>query len=305
METEFVTVNKVPVRVDSWGGYLPSKITENSSSKPKELILVVPGNPGVTKFYDKFADRLYERTKKPIWVISHGGHDKDQKKLPRLKDNKDLYDLQGQVKQKTELINKYLQGVKLYCVGHSIGSKMILEILRENDENDKVDIEECYFLFPTLERMAETPNGKIVTWVINYILWLTLFGSWIFHFLPRFLQYSLVRIYCYVVSLSPDNIPAIIQLIEPHVLNKVFFLAYDEMKKVNELDDATITANASKLRIYYGATDGWTPLKYYEELKLKHKDVKAEVCSRGYQHAFVLKYSKEVADLVTGWILKT
>ena len=233
-------------------------------------------------------------------ILSHGGLDYGIKNLPRLRENKHLFDLQGQTKQKKEFIHKYLKGVKLYCVGHSIGSKMILDVLEEN-----LDIEECYFLFPTLERMAETPNGKIVTFVINYILWLTLFGSWIFIFLPTFLQVTLLRIYCFVVSLPTDNIPALLKLINPHVLNKVFFLAGDEMKKVRELDDEIIKANIDKLRIYYGATDGWTPLKYYEELKQKHKDVKAEVCSRGYQHAFVLKHSKEVADLVSSWLLKT
>lgn len=59
METEYVTINKIPIRVDSWGGYLPSKIAEGNQAKPEELILVIPGNPGVTKFYEQFLNRLY------------------------------------------------------------------------------------------------------------------------------------------------------------------------------------------------------------------------------------------------------
>lgn len=299
MKTEFVTLNNVPVRVDSLGGYLPSKILEDPNNKPSELILVVPGNPGITKFYDKFIYELHERTKKPVWLVSHGGHDKTNKKFPKLESNKNLYNLQGQTKQKKELIKTYLEGVKLYCVGHSIGCKMLLDLLKEEEITE---IENCNFLFPTLERMAETKNGGKVLFVSRYILSLMLFGSWIFVYLPRIIQLVLLRIAFLFLRIPPGNVGAVLELIEPHVLNKVFFLAHNEMKEVRELDHETIDKNITKLRLYYGATDGWTPLRYYEELKQKHRGIKAEVCSRGYDHAFVLRNSIEVAVLVSDWL---
>lgn len=299
MESEIVTINQVPIKVDSWGGYLPSKVLNKFQEKPAELILVVPGNPGVTKFYERFLSNLYEKTRKPIWIISHGGHLKIKKKSPSVKRNNHLYNLQGQVDQKLKFIQTYLDGVKLYCIGHSIGSKMLSEImLKEN----KVEIEKCIMLFPTLERMADTPNGRNLIFVLKYILWLTLLGSWIFAHLPKFLKLILLKSYCWITKIPPNNIPAIIELIDPHVLNKVFFLADDEMKHVKELNDEFFKLHGHKLKLYYGASDGWTPLNFYAELKDKHKNVDAEVCSKGYQHTFVLGQSKEVSELVLSWL---
>lgn len=299
MESEFVTYNKVPIRVDSWGGYLPSKILDRLQEKPKELILVIPGNPGVTKFYKKFLTLVHEKTNKPIWILSHGGHDKLNEKLPPLKQNKHLYNLQGQVEQKNWLIETYLQGVNLYMIGHSIGCKMILELLKK-ERKCNIDIEKCIMLFPTLERMAETRNGASVIFVINYILWLTLFLSWVFTCLPHILRVSLIRVFCIVARFPTSSIPALLELVDPHVLNKVFYLADDEMKNVKQLDDDVLKIHGNKLTLYYGASDGWTPLKYYEELKAKHENVNASVCP--LQHEFVLKQSEEVSKLVHSWL---
>lgn len=299
MESEFVTINRVPLRIDSWGGYMPSKIEAKLQEKPNELILVIPGNPGVTKFYEKFLNHLYELTKKPIWIMSHGGHDKINSKLPSLKENKFLYNLQGQVEQKDKFIEKYLEGVKLYCVGHSVGCKMLLDLLKK-ERKSNVEIEKCIMLFPTIERMAEAPNAAYVMFVINYILWLTLFGSWIFTILPKFLQIVLLRCYCFCTGIPPNNIPAMMKLVDPHVLSKVFFLADDEMKIIKELDDETLKIYGEKLTLYYGSSDGWTPLTYYRNLREKHKNVFAEVCS--HEHTFVLKESKEIASLVNDWL---
>ncbi|EEB13331.1 conserved hypothetical protein [Pediculus humanus corporis] len=269
MESEFVTINRVPLRIDSWGGYMPSKIEAKLQEKPNELILVIPGNPGVTKFYEKFLNHLYELTKKPIWIMSHGGHDKINSKLPSLKENKFLYNLQGQVEQKDKFIEKYLEGVKLYCVGHSVGCKMLLDLLKK-ERKSNVEIEKCIMLFPTIERMAEAPNAAYVI------------------------------CYCFCTGIPPNNIPAMMKLVDPHVLSKVFFLADDEMKIIKELDDETLKIYGEKLTLYYGSSDGWTPLTYYRNLREKHKNVFAEVCS--HEHTFVLKESKEIASLVNDWL---
>ncbi|EDM03068.1 similar to hypothetical protein FLJ21820, isoform CRA_b [Rattus norvegicus] len=44
-------------------------------SKPKHLIFVIPGNPGLSPFYVPFAKALYSLVKGhfPVWIISHAG----------------------------------------------------------------------------------------------------------------------------------------------------------------------------------------------------------------------------------------
>lgn len=65
----FVTLNYVPTHIMTWGGW----IEDASKSKWKEIILMFPGNPGVTLYYTEFLYHLYQKYKIPVWVISHAG----------------------------------------------------------------------------------------------------------------------------------------------------------------------------------------------------------------------------------------
>lgn len=75
-------------------------------------------------------------------------------------------------------------------------------------------------------------------------------------------------------------------------------LAKQEMILVKDLDDALISEHKKKLYLYYGSKDGWTPIRYYEDLKAKHPDLDAHLCKRGFQHSFVLKDSVEVGKMI-------
>lgn len=297
-KTEFVTVTGVPVRVDAWGGVLPSDIEKNPEAKPKDLILLVPGNPGVVEFYDSFLDRLHEKTKKCIWIVSHSGHDKGAVNLPPLKGNEELFNLRGQIEQKKQFIQKYLKNVNLICIGHSIGCKMILEVLKSSD----VKIHQCYFLFPTIERMAETYNAKVFTFVHHYLLWLILIGCFIFSHLPQLICTILLKCYFYITEISPTNTDALRSFIDRNVIERVFFLADDELKNVRHLDEFDIATLKKNVKLYYGTSDGWVPLTYCKELKQRDGDIDAEICVFGLEHAFVLKSSQQMADLVSEWI---
>lgn len=89
-------------------------------------------------------------------------------------------------------------------------------------------------------------------------------------------------------------------------MEKVLFLANEEMKRVVELDSATLETmrnNHKILKLYYGASDGWTPLKYCDELKAKIPELDLEVDKRKFDHAFVIKSSVEVGRMVADWIM--
>ena len=65
---------------------------------------------------------------------------------------------------------------KITFIGHSIGCKIILEIMKElslrHNQNGKslqtinqsLSIHKSYLLFPTIERMKQTPAGRF-TWI--------------------------------------------------------------------------------------------------------------------------------------------
>ena len=63
-----------------------------------------------------------------------------------------------------------------------------------------------------------------------------------------------------------------------------------------------IEQNLKKLIFYYGATDHWAPVSYYEDMKNKFPRGEIYLCERKFQHAFVLESSEAVAEMVASWI---
>ena len=93
--------------------------------------------------------------------------------------NESLYGLDGQVHHKLEFLNATLtKDCKITFIGHSIGCQIIMELMKELSYEDVIcdktkpvsqtisalNINKAYFLFPTIERMRQTPAGR-VTWI--------------------------------------------------------------------------------------------------------------------------------------------
>lgn len=123
-----------------------------------------------------------------IWGVGHAGHDIPPGYVPPsvkgshsisptddfvtvsfdaiLADHPELYTLEGQVIHKECFINQYVpKDVKLYLIGHSIGAKICTELLARFSASSAATETQrrqasAYLLFPTLERMADTPNGR-------------------------------------------------------------------------------------------------------------------------------------------------
>ena len=91
-----------------------------------------------------------------IWAVSHAGHD-PRPAEPPYHDNKGTYDLQGQIDHKVAFVERAClpEDAVVTMVGHSMGCYVILKAL----ERIKRSTVRAYFLFPMIERMADTPNG--------------------------------------------------------------------------------------------------------------------------------------------------
>lgn len=64
-----------------------------------------------------------------------------------------------------EFIKKYVpEDAQLHLVGHSIGAWLVLNLLKDSDIDRRT--KKCYLLFPTIEHMAESCNGRIF---LNYV----------------------------------------------------------------------------------------------------------------------------------------
>lgn len=108
----------------------------------------------------------------------------------------------------------------------------------------------------------------------------------------------MIRVFGLFYGIPARFIQAVQDLLNPKVLYRVLNLGREEMKHVKEADHETISKNIDKLWFYYGANDGWTPVKYYENMISKHSDLNAQLCQRGFQHSFVLKDDVDMGHIV-------
>ena len=75
-----------------------------------------------------------------IWTLGHGGHDipKGGENLPSLSDHGDLFNLESVIKQKIDFVKANISSdQEVTLIGHSIGAKMVVEVIRANVANVK------------------------------------------------------------------------------------------------------------------------------------------------------------------------
>ncbi|XP_066583181.1 lipid droplet-associated hydrolase [Prorops nasuta] len=299
MKKAMIQCNGVQTQVIAEGRWIEETAPEGS----KDIVLVIPGNPGVPEFYEGFLKAIRSRISEdiPIWIVGHAGHVQPPGELllamPRDSEGKHYYDMTGQLQHKTEFIKKYIPAnAKVHLIGHSIGAWFSINLLKDSIVRDK--IAKCYLLFPTIEHMAKSPNGRFLTSIARRIFNCLLYLAWLFSFLPISLQYYCVRLYGIFFGIPAKSINAVLTLINPNVLTRVFRLAKEEMTRVKDMDHDLISQNANKIWMYYGTTDGWTPVSYYENMKKDHPNVEAELCKKGISHSFVLKHEEEMGHIV-------
>lgn len=261
---------------------------------------------GLPGFYTTFCDSLYNELDKemPIWVIGHAGHDEPGKetqlKTPSLKGNEELFDLQGQLNHKIEFYNRFIpKDVKIYLIGHSVGAKFCLDLLKIPEFSQQV--EQCYMLFPAIERMAESNKGKLVPAYDRFFFLFRVFYN-LLHLIPSSWKRSLVAWHCRKEGMVEEFIPPSVEYTNPPVIDKIWFLALDEMKKIREVDEETVRNNMHRLKLYYGTKDDWVRTEYFHDLVKKFPGIDAELCKQEYEHAFVLKNGVEVGIMVSEWM---
>ena len=127
---------------------------------------------------------------------------------------------------------------------------------------------------------------------------LLIFLSWILSAFPAFIQNFLISTFGFFYGYTRKCTSAILQLLQPPILRKVFALAKQEMTVVKELDADLVTQHKEKLWFYYGSKDGWVPVSYYQNMRARFPDVDMQLCKRGIYHSFVLKNSNDMGQLL-------
>ncbi|KAI4872238.1 hypothetical protein NFI96_034394 [Prochilodus magdalenae] len=302
-----------------------------TSNPPRVLILIIPGNPGIVGFYKTFMWTLYQAFNRryPVWSVSHAGHCAPPDSMDMVEDAlvmeaEDVFGLNGQIEHKLTFLSEHVpRDTHLVLVGHSIGCYIILEIMKKNPEL-KIQVIKSVLLFPTIERMACTPQGQVMTPVLCRLRYAVYLPIFLLSLLPERLKASLIQLALRnLYSLDTTTIPATISLINVDCVANAMYMGSQEMRLVLERDNSTIrqhlhkkhrrpqlilenpalTVDAgSKLIFYYGATDHWCPVQYYYDIRRDFPEGDIRLCERGLRHAFVLDAGEEMANMTTEWI---
>uniref|UniRef100_A0A915BNK4 Lipid droplet-associated hydrolase n=1 Tax=Parascaris univalens TaxID=6257 RepID=A0A915BNK4_PARUN len=178
-------------------------------------------------------------------------------------------------------------------------------LLSELMEN-KYNVVCAVALFPTIERMAESPNGQRLLPIlyrlnaIDSLLPALLF--WL-NLLPIALKRWLCSWY-----LGADNAPkciteSAVELLDVNVLRNIIYMCIDELKTVGKLDESFIKYT-NCVRFYYGRKDNWCPIRLGNEMKRRLGEDFVKIDDANCEHAFVIANNEVVARKVLDWILR-
>jgi len=221
----------------------------------------------------------------------------------------DYLSLDGQIQHKLAYISAFVPaGKSLILIGHSIGCYMILKMLSNDTVNSLMQfctrrsVSKCYLLFPTIERLAQSPNGQFYMPLLKYFRWTIPLITLPLLFLPYQIKRFLIEKYFGSGQLPECTIEATVKLLSPSSCTNCVYLANTELDSVCNLDIETVGKNIERLCFYYGTNDAWCPTEYYQTMKSLFPSGEIHLCPHGIQHAFVLKNSEDMASVVSDWL---
>ncbi|XP_015421883.1 PREDICTED: lipid droplet-associated hydrolase isoform X2 [Myotis davidii] len=164
-----------------------------------------------------------------------------------------------------------------------------------------IKIIRSFLLFPTIERMSESPNGRIAT---PFLCWLR-YALYVSSYLllkpcPETIKSWLIRMALQRMNMQSEF--SVLSVLEPFCLANVAYLGGQEMMEVVKRDNETIKEHLPKLTFYYGTIDAWCPTKYYEDIKKDFPEGDIRLCEKKIAHAFILRSYQEMADMVADWL---
>lgn len=146
-------------------------------------------------------------------------HPRSARSCPGAAEDGDVFGLSGQVEHKLAFIRTHVPtATSLVLVGHSIGCYVILEMMKRSPDLkvgqrawslpveaadltcsslvcvSSLQVAKAVLLFPTIERMAQSPQGRLLTPVLSHFRYLAYLPVFLLSLLPEGLKACLVRL---------------------------------------------------------------------------------------------------------------
>ncbi|KAJ3003899.1 hypothetical protein HKX48_001503 [Thoreauomyces humboldtii] len=285
---------------ETWLLPTPTSVLHFPSSlpTPRLVIVLVPGNPGVPDYYTSYLTSLYAHLSGKCTIIAAGhlGHDASVK-------TSKVFRIREQVDHKVAVLDEVerrWRGVKVVLMGHSFGAWCIVQVMKARP---KANVVKIVMLFPTLHHIADSPQGKIVSYAsLPYI---RLVAPTLVALIRLTTPAPLLRrlIHLFSPSQSPTDITSTLsKLLRFNTVHNTLALAYDEMRTIRVLERRDVEPWVERATFYYGTEDRWVPVEHAAEMKNEFPDADVRVCVEKIGHAFVMGWADNVAEKTAGWI---
>lgn len=219
-----------------------------------------------------------------------------------MKNNEDLFLLEGQLKHKIDFIEKYVpKDVKVHLVGHSVGAWTIVQLLKLPEI--KRLVHHSYLLFPTIERMKDSPAGKVFeerSRSFKGSLMLGFLG--LLGWLPVYFRSAFVGHFIKKWNLPENYLQDAVKGLRTSAIERMLEMGWDQVNNVYNLDEDVIRANLKQMTFYYGTRDHWVPTQYYYELTQRFPEIDATLDPHNMAHAFNIRQGPQMADILSKWI---
>ncbi|KAI4723686.1 hypothetical protein E4T48_00268 [Aureobasidium sp. EXF-10727] len=316
-----------------------------STSTESLLVFFITGNPGLIEYYRTFLTLCFDslRTNYPDRHIKVAGTSlrgfglQDDNHQHSAGDNSEgPYDLEKQIEHIGQMLERAIESharhnhnTKVILMGHSVGSYILLEVLRRRKQNpttqqlsNDAKVVGGICLFPTVTHIAKSPSGKkfslffsIPYFAVIASVVVRLLFSWV----PFFALQSLVGLVTGFPTPAAEPTTAFIK--SQGGVRQALYLAGHEMKTIttDTWDDelwGISTAQDShntkpKLYFYFGTDDHWVANETRDELiaaraatgKVGEEDKPVmEIDTHGTPHGFCIKHNELVAKKVEQYI---
>ena len=106
MQKAMIICNEVPTEVITLGRWIEEGLEPDGK---KDVVVVIPGNPGIPSFYEEFIKSLKSKLppETPIWILGYAGFVQPSNNLITLPEDRHLYDLKGQLDHKVHQFSNF------------------------------------------------------------------------------------------------------------------------------------------------------------------------------------------------------
>lgn len=210
-----------------------------------------------------------------------------------------MFSLDQQISHKLSFFRHHIDpGKKIILVAHSLGCYIALNMLKKEEFAQRVCL--SVLLFPVIERTMETSSGKLWVPLTQNLCTPTAHLAEVLPTAAKNKLADMVAARRKISRRSRSSFSSGVQpLISANGLKNMTRVAKD-LSKIGKLSSlrSAIKRNSEKLVFYYGASDNWTPLSFYTEMKDNFPNVDIRLDGRGVEHAFVFRSSTIVARVV-------